>query len=493
MMMKVVLVDDEYMILRGLPKLIKLSGLALEVVATFQNPLEALQYLTQNKIDILISDMNMLEMQGPEFLQKVKEINSDIELIVLSGYADFAYVKAGIQQGAIDYLRKPVDVDELKETLEVAIKKITKKQLNQTNANLAKGVKLRELLTCQDPNRMEQLIQELGLRPEVPLYILAILNPIPAELLLDHLEKIPEVCGYFLEKSDVLFVFNGPKHRLNQFLHELPLKVSEIYRPVVVSCQINQITQLFVEYPKVINEIARQYFFESSHGLTMLEEGSVTQIMAVIPEFSKLKAEILKLQDIQEFKAWLDFRLTDLKKRHVTVALARQFALLVALVLRERNTQYILNSPEKIAVINKAETVSEIINTLGNVKYDNQTSSAKQKQYSNNVAAALKIIHSEYATSLSLINVAERLHLNSVYLGALFKQETGASFAKYLNEYRISQAIELLQKTEEDINQIANKVGYQNSSYFFRIFKQHTNMSPKEYRETTYALRKGGE
>lgn len=488
-MMKVVLVDDEYMILRGLPKLIKLSGLDLEVVATFQNPLKALEYLTQHKVDILISDMNMLEMQGPEFLQRVKSVNAEIELIVLSGYADFEYVKAGIQQGAIDYLRKPVDPDELNETLEVAIKKITKRQLNQTNANLAKGVKLRNLLTQKEANQDAQLLNELGINLKQPLFILAVLNPIPAELLFDYLEKIPEVCGYFSEKRDILFIFNGPKHRLNQFLHELPLKVSEIYRPIIVSCQIDEVGQLFSEYPKVINEISRQYFFESSHGLTMLEEGTITQIMAVIPEFSKLKAEILQLQDISDFKAWLNFRLTELKKRHVTVTLARQFALLVALVLRENNTQYTLASPEKIAIINKAETVSQIIEVIGNVQYDQQTN-IQSHQYSTNVQAALDIIKTDYATSLSLLNIAERLHLNSVYLGALFKQEVGFSFAKYLNEYRISQAIELLQKTDEDISQIANKVGYQNNSYFFRTFKQHTNMSPKEYRETTYALRK---
>lgn len=488
--MKVVLVDDEYMILRGLPKLIALTDLDLTVEMTFQNPLEAVEYLRKNHVDILISDMNMLEMKGPEFLQKVNQIQPGIALIVLSGYADFEYVKAGIQQGAIDYLRKPVDPDELKETLEVAIKKVTKQQQNQTNANMAKGVRLRELLTLEKAYQKENLLANLGLQTTDSMYLLAVLNPIPVELLLDHLENIPEVCGCFKEKRDVLFLFVGKRSRLNQFLHELPVKVSPLYRPVIVSSKMDDPALLFRAYGEIMAEIGRQYFFESSHGLTMLEEGKVTQIMAVIPKFSKLKEAIAQLKDVEDFKQWLNLQLNDLKKQHVTVALVRQYALLVALALRESSIRYSLTAPENVAVINSAKTIGEIEAVLANVQIDGTRGVVKR--YSFNITRVLEIIEKDYSQPLTLIDIADKLHLNSVYLGALFKQEVGASFAKYLNEWRIAQAIELLQKTDEDINQIAVQVGYQNSSYFFRIFKQHTKMSPKEYRAMTNTARKMG-
>ena len=488
--MKVVLVDDEYMILRGLPKLIELTGLSLEVVATFLNPLEALEYLRKHQVDILISDMNMLEMKGPEFLKRVNQIQPSITLIVLSGYADFEYVKASLKQGAIDYLNKPVDPDELKETLGVAIKKITKQKQNQTNANMAKGVKLRNLLTTKDAFLSNDLLVQLNLSNAKNLYLLAILNPIPAELLFDYLENLPEICGYFREKDDIIFLFNGTRTQLNQFLHALPTKVSEIYRPVIVSQQLKDPKDLQNAYGQISAEILRQYFFESSHGLTLLEDGKVTDILTIIPKFSELKEQMLNLTDIEEFKRWLTLQFDDLKKQQVPVALVRQFALIVGLALRESNVVLSLTVPENIAVINKAQTISEIQSVLANVKADGKLKI--NQHYSANINHVLELIENQYAKPLTLIEVADKLHLSPVYLGSLFKQEVNASFAKYLNEYRIAKAIELLQKTDEDVSQIAIQVGYQNTSYFFRIFKQHTKMSPKEYRETANTARKMG-
>lgn len=174
----------------------------------------------------------------------------------------------------------------------------------------------------------------------------------------------------------------------------------------------------------------------------------------------------------------------------MTVALVRQYALLVALALRESSIRYSLTAPENVAVINSAKTIGEIEAVLANVQIDGTRGVVKR--YSFNITRVLEIIEKDYSQPLTLIDIADKLHLNSVYLGALFKQEVGASFAKYLNEWRIAQAIELLQKTDEDINQIAVQVGYQNSSYFFRIFKQHTKMSPKEYRAMTNTARKMG-
>lgn len=72
-MRKVMLVDDEYMLLRGLKLLIDWESLGLEIVNTEQNPSLALKYLQDNDIDILISDMNMPEMPGPEFCSGCQE------------------------------------------------------------------------------------------------------------------------------------------------------------------------------------------------------------------------------------------------------------------------------------------------------------------------------------------------------------------------------------------------------------------------------------
>ncbi|WP_225352495.1 response regulator [Lacticaseibacillus nasuensis] len=93
-MLRVMIVDDEYMLLRGLRKLIDWEAMGLTIVNTAQNPLLALDYLGKEPVDILLSDMNMPELAGPDFVAKAKALQPDMELIVISGYEDFDYVRA---------------------------------------------------------------------------------------------------------------------------------------------------------------------------------------------------------------------------------------------------------------------------------------------------------------------------------------------------------------------------------------------------------------
>lgn len=146
-MRKVMLVDDEYMLLRGLKLLVDWKSLGLEIINTEQNPKLALKYLHDNPVDILISDMNMPELSGPDFVAAAKAIRPEMELIVISGYSDFDYVRAGLQQNAVNYLRKPIDTDELLETLHGALDRLQAQQQQHQIASLAVQTQTRTLVT----------------------------------------------------------------------------------------------------------------------------------------------------------------------------------------------------------------------------------------------------------------------------------------------------------------------------------------------------------
>ena len=103
--------------------------------------------------------------------------------------------------------------------------------------------------------------------------------------------------------------------------------------------------------------------------------------------------------------------------------------------------------------------------------------------YSDVTQQVIEIIQQQYQDDLKLKKVAAELHINAMYLGQVFKKDTGKSFSVYLNNYRINLAKELLLRSNEPINYIAYQVGYQNQGYFYKLFKQHLNYSPREYRE----------
>lgn len=117
-MYKVLLVDDEYMVTEGLKRLIPFDKWDMEVVATASHADEALEYVQENPVDVIISDVNMPDKTGLDMIREMKEILPDAAYILLSGYQEFDYVKRAMNLSVVDYLVKPVDKVELGNLLE---------------------------------------------------------------------------------------------------------------------------------------------------------------------------------------------------------------------------------------------------------------------------------------------------------------------------------------------------------------------------------------
>ena len=99
------------------------------------------------------------------------------------------------------------------------------------------------------------------------------------------------------------------------------------------------------------------------------------------------------------------------------------------------------------------------------------------------IRQTIHILETEYDHDITLSGLAERLYLNPNYLSTLFKNETGTTFTQALLRIRMEKAKELLRTTKLKIYEIGSRVGYADSAHFSRVFKNHENMSPYEYRE----------
>ncbi|MEY8325286.1 helix-turn-helix transcriptional regulator [Lachnospiraceae bacterium 54-11] len=100
------------------------------------------------------------------------------------------------------------------------------------------------------------------------------------------------------------------------------------------------------------------------------------------------------------------------------------------------------------------------------------------------MALARSFIHDNYQEyTLGVSMVADELHITAAYLSTLFKVETGCNIVKYISNYRIEKAKELLETTNIRVGDVAEKVGYLNTSYFIALFRNNTGYSPAKYRE----------
>jgi DNA-binding NtrC family response regulator len=124
---RILIVDDEERFRNTMSRLLQIEGFETKTAGSGSDALHELQ---TNQYDIVILDVRMPEMTGPQVLARIKKINSEIEVIIMTGYASVDTAKEIMSLGAYDYLLKPYDTNELLEKIEAAYdRKIARKKL----------------------------------------------------------------------------------------------------------------------------------------------------------------------------------------------------------------------------------------------------------------------------------------------------------------------------------------------------------------------------
>lgn len=135
-------------------------------------------------------------------------------------------------------------------------------------------------------------------------------------------------------------------------------------------------------------------------------------------------------------------------------------------------------------VINKA-TSFQGLSILTSDFIDNIAQAIAASSYSGNsqiIRMAVQNVNDNYKNKISLKTVAERLHTNPSYLSTLFKNEMGVTFTDYLNQIRINRSCELLTNTNLNLIDISLQIGYDDQSYYSKVFKKLKGVTPKDYR-----------
>ena len=108
-MCSILIVDDEQRVRDGLAKYLAGVGAPYHVAGVASDGLEALKMVDRLQPDVVITDINMPHMDGLTFVENLREANEEAQVIILSGYDEFAYAQRAIRAGACEYLLKPVD------------------------------------------------------------------------------------------------------------------------------------------------------------------------------------------------------------------------------------------------------------------------------------------------------------------------------------------------------------------------------------------------
>jgi len=528
-MLKVMLVDDEPYILQGLQVLIDWESGGFEIAATCSNGKEALKYLKENHVDLIISDIRMPEMTGLELLETVKkEKISDAEFVLLTGYDDFAYTQRAIRNGCLDYILKPVEEEELIAVLRkvsnlnresIILRKDREKMedayLSRVIRHIIRGKYAEEEIDYA--NKHLQLAG--GLRF---IYIGFIqkdaeadtaisddydMGTIQKQLLNACRETLKEYVNHFTlevpydeDIYDVGFIYCENMADMrdmseNEFLNQLIRKIEVLFiKPVRMYCGkvVPDIASLSESYEscKRLKSIAgfhntkKLYFYEetdTNYSSIVLCKNTIDEIIGSIAknEPSAIESGIEKLHGELRGKDSSNVAF-DLNINYLLFQLIHLASELDDTVNQEEIIQYISEQASGEAF---ARGSYQHLKTFA-LEYASYLSELR-KSISHGILAVIEAeIRENYAGDISLKYLGDKYHINSSYLGQVFRKKYGESFKNYLTNYRIREAARQIINTDKKINRIAEDVGYKDSDYFIRKFIEIMGCTPSKYRKT---------
>ena len=426
-MYKVLLVDDEYMITEGLKRLIPFDKWDMEVVATANHADDALDYVREHSVDIVISDVNMPDKTGLEMIGEMKELLPNAYYILLSGYQEFDYVKKALNLNVVDYLVKPVDKVELERLLEKIASQLGEQSHEPEILSQQLDEEAFKTHLSQKENWWIGLSKEKQGNFVIPYYVLGqdwqiVLADQEFEGLLVMPFEAPYQANFEKWKRDVEKTLFYGSVNLDQS-ESLFSYYEPIYR-VIIQGNLQQIIDELTLLEKIV--------LENTPRVSITKQLFTQFVMDVFHLFEHLKADDM----------------TDIVKN-----------------------------------IHAITTFEDL------VAYTKETLTSFFGQYrmNENVVSVLEVIGRDYKKELSLKDISKDLFINPVYLGQLIKKETNSTFAELLNKQRIKAAQQLLLSTNDSIEDVCYTVGYSNVGYFYKVFRKLCGKSPKAYRKQVEA------
>ncbi|MGK5084628.1 response regulator [Bdellovibrionota bacterium FG-1] len=150
----VLVIDDEKIVADKLGKLLEKEG--YQVFCSYDG-LQAIDFIQKNKVDVVVSDINMKGMDGIAVLTQAKKLFQDIEFIMMTGDSGQEIAVKCLRAGAMEYLTKPVDVDELLWSVQKAVEKI---KLSRNSLYRNRELKLSGEIVAKMNQEQERIIQE---------------------------------------------------------------------------------------------------------------------------------------------------------------------------------------------------------------------------------------------------------------------------------------------------------------------------------------------
>ncbi|WP_308639874.1 response regulator [Paenibacillus silvisoli] len=496
--MKIILIDDEKSVLKGLQHIFSKHCKEHEIVGSAQSAEEGLQLLQSTMADVVITDVMMPGMNGIELTREISKRYPYLVIVILSGHAEFEYVREAMRCGAFDYLLKPCHYQTVIDLLhKIGSKAAEKEKLQEKTSH--KQV-LEKLLRGS-----LELPDSWGTHTDMQMAVLGGHEPMDARmeehiayhLLNEGMEPgsldtmihdgrcvvlarraidstrfkgLLDACRLTMRKQNQTVV--AAFHRFNNG----PRAIAQAYEANKKRCEF----LAFNEYSVVMDDDAYQEAIKQQ------------EPFAIGDYFSGCTfGKYYTLADAKKLRHYTESTFQQLHRVHHRIDPVRLkrdlLSELIYLehVLKEHGSEpFFGRQIDYMQEMNGIRTLHELFGWLKNYCMSAIMCMNDENHNPHYIQTAIRYIEMNYMKDLTLKEVADAVYLNVWYFSSQFKKYTHASFSEYLNLIRIRNAKEFLRQKDLKVYQVAEMVGFQDAAYFSTVFKALERMSPKEFQQS---------
>lgn len=534
---RIMLVDDEAEVRESIIRKIDWESAGFQMVGDAENGVDALEKVELFEPDIVLTDILMPYMDGLELASRIHLMYPSIKLVIFSGFDEFEYAKQAMQSGVIEYILKPVNVDELtrilhkiKQTLDDELRR--RRNVEALRESFLKNLPiLRERMLYDlthggvtEPVKIPALMREYGLDiAEAESWVVA-------QLVIDRPPEETDAGFPFSGESElipisVLRIFEdmlGKHTKFAAFRSSMGIcVVAAVSAPVTLDSVIAVLSDACRECKRALelnvtvgigqtvdklSELASSYReaseaagFKVVHGTGPViyigdVERSYKPMSAIDKKSENELIAAIKFGGSAEIVAAARKVISDVESARPHLTQLQFYTVSIMNSLLQLAGSYELDLSDifgpqtdfwtSLSQLKGAESLYnwllEISSKLGEMIHEGRSNIAKSV-----VEEAKDLIAANYTNAdLSLESVCGELHISAAYFSTVFKRETGQSYINYLTGLRLEKAVELLTHTGDKTYLIAEKAGYSDPNYFSYVFKKRYGVSPTKYRSS---------
>lgn len=477
------IVEDEKLIRQGIKAMVQRSGVPVENILECSNGRMALEILKMQKVDVMLTDICMPEMDGIALVRAMQELPEKPLTVAVSGYDDFSYAVEMMRNGVREYLLKPVDRDKIREILE---------KLNLEIEAGRESLRMDLSLGCQQlkyvimnrnlaESEKELLIRQYGGSLFAGNYYVVCTNDTGGESMAEaeapyiYLSGVEGREFYIVAQSHLSILlreeFKGRYVGISAQAQGL-----EALRPASSQADAARKEAFFMNRPAVHFE----RMVTTRPGGVALEEASLLQIVQLLGT-DKYEAGLRQLERIFKNAALGGYAPETVENgmRILLDGVKSTYAGILKVDEKEIESYcdiYHYSCMEEYAA-EVTGWLTDFCETV-NSRFDDYKNKQKIQQ-------AVVYIRENFDKDLNMAVVSNHISMNYSLFSYVFKQYTGSNFVNYLKDIRIEEARRLLVETDMKVVDISMKVGYENEKHFMKIFKAACGVSPTEYRRNS--------